>query len=109
MHSDVDVEEVTVQVQNGRVTLEGSVPQRHMKHRIEDIADQCSGVQDVDNRVRVQRESSQSGGQQQGLMGSASNASSNTAWEQAGASSGSGTGGRSSAASERSEKSSDKK
>jgi len=33
--------------------LEGTVPNRYMKHAIEDIADAAPGVQDVDNRVRV--------------------------------------------------------
>ncbi len=51
----VDVSDVSVAVQNGAVTLEGTVINRHMKHRIEDIVDQCSGVQDIDNRIRVRR------------------------------------------------------
>ncbi len=41
-------------VKDAKVTLEGSVPDRRMKHAIEDLADQCPGVQDVDNRIRVQ-------------------------------------------------------
>jgi hypothetical protein len=50
---DIDSSEVTVQVQGGKVVLEGTVPSRYMKHAIEDIADNAPGVQDVDNRVRV--------------------------------------------------------
>jgi hypothetical protein len=50
---DIDSSEVTVQVQGGKVVLEGTVPTRYMKHAIEDIADSAPGVQDVDNRVRV--------------------------------------------------------
>jgi osmotically-inducible protein OsmY len=50
---DIDSSEVTVQVQGGKVLLEGTVPSRYMKHAIEDIADNAPGVQDVDNRVRV--------------------------------------------------------
>ena len=50
---DIDSSEVTVQVQGGKVVLEGTVPSRYMKHAIEDIADSAPGVQDVDNRVRV--------------------------------------------------------
>ena len=50
---DIDSSEVTVQVQGGKVVLEGTVPNRYMKHAIEDIADGAPGVQDVDNRIRV--------------------------------------------------------
>jgi hypothetical protein len=49
----VEVGEVTVEVRDGVVILEGSVPQRQMKHAIEDIAAACRGVSDVDNRIRV--------------------------------------------------------
>jgi hypothetical protein len=49
----IDSSEVTVQVQGGKVVLEGTVPNRYMKHAIEDIADAAPGVQDVDNRMRV--------------------------------------------------------
>jgi hypothetical protein len=55
---DIDSSEVSISVKDGKVTLEGTVPERRMKHAIEDIADGCSGVQDVDNRVRVSRETS---------------------------------------------------
>lgn len=55
-HGDVDVGDVSVEVRNGTVTLEGSVPSRQMKHRIEDLCEHCIGVQDVENRIRVSRE-----------------------------------------------------
>lgn len=51
----IDSSEVTVSVKDGRVTLEGTVPTRSMKHSIEDLADHTAGVQDVDNRIRVER------------------------------------------------------
>ena len=51
----VDCEDVSLRVQDGIVTLEGTVPERWMKHTIEDLASDCAGVQDVDNRIRVQR------------------------------------------------------
>ena len=54
-HSGIDVSEVSVDVVQGHVTLSGTVPERYMKHAIEDYADDCAGVQDVDNRIRVQR------------------------------------------------------
>jgi len=49
----LDVSDVRVAVSEARVTLEGTVPERGMKHAIEDAADDCRGVKDVDNRIRV--------------------------------------------------------
>ncbi|MNY73547.1 BON domain protein [compost metagenome] len=37
------------------VTLEGSVPDRLQKYRIEDIADEIFGVKDLVNHLRVAR------------------------------------------------------
>lgn len=51
----LDVSDVTVSVAGGKVTLEGTVPERRMKHYIEDLVDACPGVQDIDNRIRVRR------------------------------------------------------
>ncbi len=53
-HSYIDASDVAIAVSDGRVTLEGTVPERHMKHDIENIADECPGVKDIDNRIRVQ-------------------------------------------------------
>ncbi|HJV24637.1 MAG TPA: BON domain-containing protein [Aromatoleum sp.] len=55
----LDVSDVSVTVSNGIVTLEGTVPDRGMKHRIEDTADSCWGVQNVENRIRVRRPDAQ--------------------------------------------------
>lgn len=53
-HSNaVDPTDVAVDVRDGIVTLEGSVPERSMRYALEDIAARCLGVIDVDNRVRV--------------------------------------------------------
>lgn len=49
----IDSSEVTVEVTAAKVTLDGTVPERWMKHHIEDLADACPGVQDVDNRIRI--------------------------------------------------------
>lgn len=49
----LDASDIEVRCENGRIVLEGEVDQRWMKHRAEDIADACSGVKDVDNRIRV--------------------------------------------------------
>ncbi len=52
---DIDSSEVSVSVASGKVTLDGTVPERRMKHAIEDLAEDCAGVKEVDNRIRVQR------------------------------------------------------
>lgn len=51
---DVDASEVEVSVQNGEVTLEGTVPTRNMKRAAEDCIEAISGVQQVHNRLRVE-------------------------------------------------------
>lgn len=51
---DLDSSEVSVQVSQGEVTLEGVVPERRMRHEIENLVDDCHGVKDIDNRIRVQ-------------------------------------------------------
>jgi hypothetical protein len=49
----IDSSEMTVEVVAAKVTLEGTVPERWMKHDIEDLADACPGVKEVDNRIRI--------------------------------------------------------
>ena len=71
---DIDASGLSVEVNNGVVTLTGSVDQRWMKHRAEDIADSCSGVRDVRNQIQVQREGAQSQGMQSPGRGSGSGA-----------------------------------
>lgn len=51
---DVDSREIEVAVENGEVTLRGSVPERSMKFRAESICDSVSGVNEVHNQLRVQ-------------------------------------------------------
>lgn len=53
----VDAGDVTVRVSDGVATLEGTVPERWMRYRVEDIADGCGGVKEVDNHLRVPRRS----------------------------------------------------
>lgn len=55
----LDVSEVTVSVQGGHVTLEGSVGSRDDRRRIEDCVDACPGVTDIRNRIRVAADRSQ--------------------------------------------------
>ncbi|MCD6673807.1 MAG: CBS domain-containing protein [Burkholderiaceae bacterium] len=59
---DVDVSDVSVAVEQGNVRLTGSVVQRGDKHRIEDVADDCAGVREVDNQIRVRRDDARSPG-----------------------------------------------
>lgn len=71
---DVDASEISISVKDGIVTLEGTVPERQMKYRAEDIVERCQGVKDVENRLKVQgalgqnrpsgQEGQQAGGQQ---------------------------------------------
>ena len=51
--SSLDVGDVEVHVREGVVHLDGTVRLRRMKHDIEDIAANCPGVEDVENRIRV--------------------------------------------------------
>ena len=52
---DVDAGDIEVQVRDGVAVLTGTVGERWMKHRAEDIAEACGGVKDVENRIRVVR------------------------------------------------------
>lgn len=65
MAENVDSSDVTVTVVAGKVTLEGTVPDRYTKHYIEDLTDECPGVQDIDNRIRVGSASRQTQSQTQ--------------------------------------------
>ena len=51
---DVDASEIGVSVQNGEVTLEGTIHTRSMKRAAEDCIEAISGVQQVHNRLRVE-------------------------------------------------------
>jgi len=53
---DIDATNISLEVQNGEVTLKGTVPDRETKRRAEDIAESCSGVKEVQNQLRVKRE-----------------------------------------------------
>lgn len=51
---NLDPTDVLVSVQDGRVTLEGTLPADYMQPRLADLANDIEGVVQVDNRVRVQ-------------------------------------------------------
>jgi osmotically-inducible protein OsmY len=61
----VNASNIQVTVQDGEVTLDGTVPSREQKRRAEDCVDDLSGVKHVQNNLRVQ----QSSGSTQGTTG----------------------------------------
>jgi hypothetical protein len=54
VNGQLDPSEIEVKVEDGEVTLEGKVGDRHSKRLAEEIADSVSGVFDVHNRIRVE-------------------------------------------------------
>ena len=61
-HGFVDASDIDVRVSGGEVTLLGTVRERQEKRLAEDVADRVSGVQQVRNELRVDRE----GGRREG-------------------------------------------
>ncbi len=53
-HGQLDASNITVEVKNGEVTLDGSVTGRWAKRLAEDISDSVYGVNDVHNLLRLQ-------------------------------------------------------
>jgi len=49
----VDPSDISVNVSGGVVTLGGTVRNRWMKHRIEDLAAACEGVRSVENGIQI--------------------------------------------------------
>ncbi|MEH0070137.1 BON domain-containing protein [Pannonibacter sp. Pt2-lr] len=56
----MDARGISVEVSNGEVTLNGHVSSRHAKRAAEDCIEDCSGVQHVQNNLRVQEASGDS-------------------------------------------------
>lgn len=54
-HPHIDASEIQVQVNNGEVTLTGTVDDRPSKRLAEDIAESVSGVREVHNNIRIQQ------------------------------------------------------
>lgn len=51
----IDASDIAVTSRDGRVVLEGSVDERPIKHRVEDIVADCAGVTAIRNELRVDR------------------------------------------------------
>jgi hypothetical protein len=56
----IDASDITVSVDDGEVTLSGTVESRNMKFLAEQLAEQCFGVKDVVNQLRIGSPSSSS-------------------------------------------------
>ncbi|MGH9456073.1 MAG: BON domain-containing protein [Thermoanaerobaculia bacterium] len=54
--ADVDASDLTVRVEDGVVTLDGTVADRRTKRRTEILAESVRGVEDVMNRIRITAE-----------------------------------------------------
>lgn len=54
LHGEIDASDIEVRVENGEVTLEGNVEDRNQKRQAEDLVEDCPGVKQVHNRIRVQ-------------------------------------------------------
>lgn len=50
----IDASNVTIDVNQGAVTLSGTVPERHMRYAAEDLVDDALGVESINNQLRVQ-------------------------------------------------------
>ncbi|MDQ0140746.1 BON domain-containing protein [Cupriavidus necator] len=61
-HADDDVSDVTVDVGSGIVTLTGTVADRGIKYRIEELAEDVLGVNEVRNNLQVARGAGAAGG-----------------------------------------------
>lgn len=77
----IDAENIEVSVNNGEVTLTGTVDDRSSKRRAEDVAEAISGVKNVENRIRVSASSNSNWrtGSEQQDAGSSTSGSATTA------------------------------
>ncbi len=54
-HHEIDASDVEVEVKDGEVTLTGSVPDRRMKHMVEDATERSYGIKEIHNQIKVKR------------------------------------------------------
>lgn len=50
---ELDLSDVGIDVQGGKVSLNGTVANRHTRYVIEEVVDNCFGVEDIENNLRV--------------------------------------------------------
>ncbi len=72
-HGDIDASNVEVEVEDGTVTLSGTVEERRMKHLIEDAIEEVSGVKDVANQIRTASAQSSARENESGKQGRSEN------------------------------------
>jgi osmotically-inducible protein OsmY len=63
----LDASDIEVKVENGEVTLSGTVTERDSKRRAERLAESASGVSDVQNNIKVRQGASTGSGETSGL------------------------------------------
>lgn len=54
-HGEIDARAIQIKVENGQVLLEGNVDRKNEKRLAEDVAHTVSGVKEVENRLRVNK------------------------------------------------------
>jgi hypothetical protein len=69
-HGEIDARELEVTVQDGEVTLSGTITSRRAKRMVEDVAEEVSGVKDVHNQLRVKQSGDHGGSGQERESGS---------------------------------------
>jgi osmotically-inducible protein OsmY len=74
-HPDINAEEIEIKVQNGEVTLTGVVDDRQTKRMVEDIVEEISGVNELHNQLRVNRNRGTQSGQSSAQASQSSQAS----------------------------------
>ena len=62
MDGYLDASEVEIDVSSGVVTLKGTVDSRDSKYQIEELAENIGGVKDVNNEIKIKRESDRESG-----------------------------------------------
>jgi hypothetical protein len=68
--TNINAEDIDIQVKDGEVTLSGTVRSRQEKRQIEDTVEQAMGVKEVHNQLRVKKDSDQGSQQGQHAQGS---------------------------------------
>lgn len=58
MHGQIDATDIEVRVEDGEVTLDGTVDSRRAKRLAENVAESVVSVRDVHNRLRIRQEQS---------------------------------------------------